>query len=446
MCSCKKSYTAAARALGCKVSSRDADALLSAFRAAGFEIVDFSEKADVYIINTCTVTNISDKKSRQTVSRALALNPEAVIAVAGCMSQVSPAAAAALRGVSIVAGTAGRAEIPEAALEMLRNGLPAAPVILTRDISQARVFDEETAEQAGRTRAYLKIQDGCDNFCSYCVIPYARGRSRSRALAAVRAEAERLAGEGFKEIVITGIHAESYGRDLSPPLRLLDAARAVSETPGVARARLSSLSPLAVTDEFLEGLTALGNVCAHFHLSLQSGCERTLAAMDRRYSAAFYAESARKIRGAFPGAALTTDIITGFPGETDRDFEESFRFCESVGFAKIHVFPFSPKKGTKAYALPGRVPASVKKERAARFLALSEESRRRFLAGFEGRVMPVLFERRAGGFSSGLTENYIAVSVREDFPPNAIAPVELTPENMTDYSNFTKRWQPKRRL
>ena len=429
--------TVAAATLGCKVNFYETEAMLALFKNAGYRVVDFSDKAAVYIINTCTVTNLGGKKSRQMIRRAAAANPEAVIAAVGCYVQESPEAAAAIAGVDILIGTADRLKIVEM-VESRDKSQKGAEIRVSGFGAKAEYEGFSVSETSGRQRAFVKIQDGCDRYCAYCVIPYVRGPVRSRPLAGVMAEAERLAASGRKEIVLSGIHLSSYGKDLSGE-GLIDVIKSVSGIAGLERIRLGSIEPGLVTEEFVGEIGRLPKLCDHFHLSLQSGCDKTLRNMNRRYLAADYAGAVSLLKSVWPGAAVTTDIIAGFPGETEADFRESLAFCESVGLAKIHVFPFSPKKGTRAFDMPGQVGPRVKAERAAEFLALSEKLSREFALGFAGRVMPVLFEEEIGNNNQyfGYTTNYIGVVKRfeEICPVNGILPVMIT-EDCVYFSKY----------
>ncbi len=397
--------------LGCKVNVYDTEAMTRLFADKGYVVTAFEEAADIYIINTCTVTNLGDKKSRQLIRRAKAQNPNAVIAVCGCYAEVNPDEVKKINGVSLVFGTKNRGQIVSAVEAFIKNESTSdenAPVYTGAYFNGD--YEELPVEKiSGRTRAFIKIQDGCDRFCSYCIIPYARGSVRSRKMSDVIAEVNGFSQNGYKEIVLVGIHVASYGKDLENT-DLLTLVRQLHDTPGIERIRFSSLDPTLMTDEFVDGLAALPKVCNHFHLSLQSGCDKTLAAMNRRYTASEYARAVTKIRAAFPDCAITTDMIVGFPGESDEDFADSYSFAEAMRFSKIHVFPFSPKTGTKAAGLPGQLPSPVKDARAKKLIALSDKMAAEFVEGVIGKQLTVLFERKTGEDTyEGHSTNYIVV-------------------------------------
>lgn len=396
--------------LGCKVNLYDTEAMMELFFKKGYEIVDFSEFADIYIINTCTVTNLGDKKSRQMIRRAKRRNPNAIVAATGCYAQVAGDEVAKTEGINIVVGTKQRKEIVE-----IIEGYAAENGVLNTvsDIMGEHEFEPLSVENLkGRTRAYIKIQEGCNRFCTYCIIPFARGPIRSRRSEDVVSEVKRLAENGFKEIVLAGIHIASYGKDLKD-MSLIKIIKEVHNIDGIERIRFSSVEPLVVTDEFIREIKKLPKVCDHFHLSLQSGCNKTLKRMNRHYTAEEYEQAVLKLREALPEAAVTTDIIVGFPGETEEDFEESVAFAKKIKLAKIHTFPYSPKKGTAAAKYSGQLSNEIKTERSRRMIQVSNELNREFLAGFYAKVMPVLFESRIGDdVYEGHTTNYITVHTK----------------------------------
>lgn len=408
--------------LGCKVNSYDTQALEERFAAAGYAVVPFEEAADVYVINTCTVTHFGDSKSRQLLRRARRRNPDAVIIAAGCYAQTAPEEVLALPEVDAVIGTKARGRIVALAAELLES----------RDKRDAvAAFDsEETYEPLaisrtdGHTRAYVKVQEGCRQFCTYCIVPYARGPLRSRSVEDTVAEVRRLVRAGYQEIVLTGIHIASWQQDGKS---LIDLIEAVCAVPGLRRLRLSSLEPRLVTEDFLTRAAALPAFCPHFHLSLQSGAEQTLRRMGRRYSPAEYAGIVADIRRIFPDAAVTTDVIVGFPGETDADFNESLKFCQDIGFAKIHVFRYSPRRGTPAADFKNPVDGGVKHERARVFSEMEQASRQAFFRAQDGKDEEVLFERAVSpGVYAGHTTNYIPVEAESDTPLDGlIVPVRL---------------------
>lgn len=397
----------ASHALGCKVNQYESEAIAELFAQRGYEIVDIDESADVYIINTCTVTNFGDKKSRQLIRKVKRQNPNAIIAAIGCYAQTQPDKIREVDGVNLIIGTKGRKDVVDLVEKYSRDmGI----VSTVSDVLKEHTFEHLSIQRlAGRTRAYLKIQDGCSQFCSYCIIPYARGPVRSRDVQDIIDEVNNLAENGFKEIILTGIHVASYGKDLINTT-LIDVIRRVQEIKGIERIRFSSIEPNIVTEEFASELSKMSKVCDHFHLSLQSGCDRTLKRMNRKYDTAKYAESVDILRKYFPNTAVTTDIIAGFPDETDEDFEESIAFAERIGFSKIHAFPYSPKEGTPAARMQNQVLNAVKNERTARLIALSDKMADKFISRFIGQTMPVLYELQVSDcVYEGYTTNYIRV-------------------------------------
>lgn len=403
---------AASFALGCKVNQYESEAIAELFAEKGYEIVGIDEEADVYVINTCTVTNFGDKKSRQLIRKVKRQNENAIVAVVGCYAQTAPKELMEIAGVNLVIGTKDRAQIVEMVEQYDRaNGVENH----VSDIMKERVFEPLSIQKlANRTRAYLKIQDGCSQYCSYCIIPYARGPIRSREPQEVVAEVKRLAENGFKEVVLTGIHVASYGKDRRDT-SLLDILKQVHEVEGIERIRFSSIEPNVVTEEFAQTMATLPKVCDHFHLSLQSGCDKTLKEMNRKYDTEKYRQAAATLRKYLPKVALTTDIIVGFPGETEEDFRESYAFAEEIGFAKIHVFPYSPKRGTPAAARKDQLLNAVKAERSHTLIQLSDRMAADFLADAVGTDAEVLYERAVGeGIYEGHTTNYMKVHGRSE--------------------------------
>ena len=389
--------------LGCKVNQYDTQMMSEKFVSAGHTVVGFDEQADVYIINTGTVTQISDKKSRNMISRVRRAHPGAVIAVCGCFSQVSPEQAAAIPGVGIVLGTRNRADILYYVNEYLKTGRQIVDVQSSSDIS-----DEKISGFSDKTRAILKIEDGCRNFCSYCLIPFARGKIISKAPEMVVAEATAVAAAGYKEIVLTGIHLSSYGIDLGS-VTLADVIESVANVEGVRRIRLGSLEPTVITPAFVDRISKVDALCPSFHLSLQSGCDKTLKAMNRRYSARQYAGAVGLLREYFKDCAVTTDVIVGFPGETDEDFKQSCDFIDEIGFAKVHIFPYSKRSGTKAAQMENQILKSVKQQRERLLCEIERKNRMEFMSRFVNKTVYVLTERCENGVCSGFTENYIHV-------------------------------------
>ncbi len=402
--------------LGCKVNQADTEAMQGLFAARGYEVVPFESVADVYVLNTCSVTHLGERKSRQCIRRAIRTNPEAVVAVTGCYAQVAAAEVAAIPGVDLIVGTQDRHRIVDLAEQAATED---GQVQAVGDIMKADAFEDvPLAEEAPeRTRAFLKIQEGCENYCTYCIIPYARGRLRSRSLESVRREAAKLIRQGFAEIVLTGIHLGAYGREWQDEKRTLAAAvREILELPGLGRLRISSMESIEVEPELLQLMSRDERLCPHLHLPLQGGDNRLLQAMNRHYSTADFAAQAAEIRALLPDVAISTDIIVGFPGETEEMFANSLAFVERLGFAKVHVFPYSRRSGTPAASFAQQVPEDVKKERAQRMQEVAAKSAARFAQTFVGRTMEVLFEHPGpDGRPTGLTGNYLRVKL----PPQA---------------------------
>lgn len=399
--------------LGCKVNQFDTDAMRELFEQAGYETVDFDESADIYLINTCTVTSTGDQKSRQMISRAHAKNPSAKIVVAGCYAQRDPDRVRLLPGVSLLIGSKERSRIVEL-VEGLKEGQ--APLSAVGNLAGERAFELLGATHESRTRAQLKIQEGCDRFCTYCIIPYARGPLRSRPLADIRSQFGQLAENGYLEVVLTGIHLMSYGKDLQDGTTLLDAIAEADGFPAIRRIRLGSLEPQLLSDEFVAGLANNPKVCRQFHLSLQSGSAGVLRRMGRRYTPAEYAACAQRLRQAMPGCAITTDVIVGFPGETEAEFDETLRFVEETALCRIHVFPYSRREGTAAACMPGQLSRAVKAQRARRLCALAQRLEQSYLESMVGTAQEVLFEEAKDGFIEGYTGTYARVRVNGASP------------------------------
>ena len=416
---------AASFALGCKVNQYESEAIAELFQKKGYEIVDIDDEADVYVINTCTVTNFGDKKSRQLIRKVKRQNENAIVCVVGCYAQTAPQELMKVEGVNLVLGTKDRAQIVEMVENYkVENGVESH----VSDIMKERLFEPLSIQKlANRTRAYLKIQDGCSQYCSYCIIPYARGPIRSREPQDVIAEVKRLAENGFKEVVLTGIHVASYGKDRRDT-SLIEILRQVHEVEGIERIRFSSIEPNVVTEEFAQAIADMPKVCDHFHLSLQSGCDKTLKEMNRKYDTEKYRQAVATLRRYLPEVALTTDIIAGFPGETEEDFQASYDFAKEIGFAKIHAFPYSPKKGTPAAARKDQLLNAVKSERSHKLIELSDKMADDFIQAYVGREVEVLFERAIGeGVYEGHTTNYIKVkATSEKDLTNVICRVSVT--------------------
>ena len=385
--------------LGCKVNQYETEAMLELYINAGYQSVDFDEYADVYVINTCTVTSISDRKSRQMIRRAKRLNPDAFIIVCGCYAQTAPDKVLAIEGVNLVLGTNERSKIVELT-EQQYNGA------IVNNISSMRDFEKLTINDTKhRSRAYVKVQEGCNQFCSYCIIPYARGPIRSRPLNEIVEESKNLVKSGFSEIIYVGIHVASYGLD-TKDADLADMLIAVNEIAGLKRIRLSSIEPMTLDKSFCERIKGCDKLCPHFHLSLQSGCDATLSRMNRRYTTDEYYEIIKGLRTYFPGCAITTDIMAGFPGETDEEFSETLEFVEKVYFAEAHIFKYSRRAGTKADKMPNQISPEVKDARSKALFTVCDKSHEEFLKSHVGRTLDILFEERVGEYLEGKTPDY----------------------------------------
>ncbi len=404
--------------LGCRVNSYESDAMCGILRANGYEIVPDDEPADICIVNTCTVTNIADRKSRQMISRCHKLSPEAIIIVTGCWSQREPQAAMRLEGVCAVLGTAEKQRIAQICGELITEKQQSDDWIKAQsyvaDVMHKHDFEELSAVAEGRTRAYLKIQDGCNRFCTYCAIPFARGAIRSRSLESVRHELEILDESGFAEVVLTGIHLTDYGKDIGG-VTLADAVDCTAGLGNIKRIRLGSLEPHGMSDELISRLTRNPRVCRQFHLSLQSGSTSVLQRMRRGYTAEEYLDIVAKLRSSYGEAgervAFTTDIIAGFPGETYEEHRETLAFMDKVGFARVHVFPYSRRSGTVAASMPGQLTNAEKAERAQELIKRGRELERDFLLRFIGRREQILIEtQNPEGSWSGFTDSYVRAS------------------------------------
>lgn len=405
--------TVAYHNLGCKVNAYEMDAMLQALRQSGYQIVPFEEKADIYIVNTCTVTNIADRKSRQMLHKAKKTNPEGIVVAVGCYVQSDTQAVEADSAVDLMVGNNRKKDLV-AILENYFKGISQESVI---DINHTSEYEEMrlTATEE-HTRAYIKIQDGCNQFCTYCMIPYARGRVRSRKKSDVIEEIKGLVRAGYKEFVLTGIHISSYGMDCKGEQEnLLTLAQAIDGIDGVERLRLGSLEPRIVTEEFAESLAKLRHICPHFHLSLQSGCETVLKRMNRHYTPEEYLQGVECLRRVFAHPAITTDIIVGFPGETPEEFEQTRQFAAAVRFYEMHIFKFSKRKGTKAAVMPGQVPEGIKTQRSGILQCMELQDSRDFRAFYIGRDAQVLFEEKKefGGqeYWVGHTREYVKVAL-----------------------------------
>lgn len=407
--------------LGCKVNQYETEAMEENFEKNSYKIVNDDEVADVYVINTCTVTNLSDRKSRQFIRRAKKTNEDSIIAVVGCYSQVSPDEVFEIEGVDVVIGTTDRERIVELCEKAKEKN---EKINIVRDIKTQKEFETINIDDIkSKTRAYIKIQDGCNQYCSYCIIPYARGPIRSRDLQDIISETEKLAKVGFKEVVLTGIHVASYGKEKSK-INLTTVLEDVSNIDGIQRVRLSSIEPTLIDDEFMERILATGKVCDHFHLSLQSGSDTVLKRMNRKYTTGQYKDIVNLIKRYMPNAGITTDIIVGFPGETDVEFEETYKFVKEIGFSRIHVFKYSPRKGTPAADSKEQIDGNIKNTRSERLISLGDNLMSEFYSKFIGSTLSVLFEEESNKeveFIEGYTTNYIRVKAKNK--PNIIGEI-----------------------
>ncbi len=394
--------------LGCKTNFYESQAMAELFREKGYEIIE-KGRADIYVINTCTVTGTGAQKSRQHIRKAKKENPDAIVAVTGCYSQVEPEEVEKLAEVDVMVGTSGRARIVELVEEAFRG----RRIIEHKDIMKVRDYEELClTPMQSRIRANVKIEDGCNNFCTYCIIPYARGPVRSRSIEKIVEEVWLLSKNGYAEIVLTGIHIGSYGKDLNDGTGLIDVVEAVCGVEGIKRVRLGSVEPVVITEDFVKRAAKLKNLCPQFHLSLQSGCDATLARMKRRYTAAEFAAAVERLRKYIKDTSITTDVIVGFPGETENEFKESYDFCEKIGFMQMHIFKYSKRKGTVAEKMPRQVPEEIKDERSDLMIALGDEMKKEFYDGYRGVEAEVLVEQKMkNGKYHATTANYMDVYI-----------------------------------
>lgn len=416
--------------LGCKVNQYETELMAQSLKEAGYKIVPHAEEADIYIINSCTVTAVSNQKTRQSVRAFKRKHPECITILAGCMSQAYPEQAEQLSEADIVIGNTEHKQLPALIEAYLREK---ERILDIRPHEAGEAFESGIiSDFSGKTRAEMKIEDGCNRFCAYCAIPYARGRVRSKPMADIRAEAGRLAAAGYKEIVLVGINLSAYdagGADIA------DAVHAVAQEEGIRRVRLGSLEPDHISDDILARLAAEEKFCPQFHISLQSGCDATLKAMNRHYTAAEYAALARQLRERFADCTITTDIMVGFPGESEEDFAQSMAFARQIGFEKMHVFPYSVREGTRAASMPGQIPKAVKAARAKKMGALAQEMREQFFRAQIGKEYEVLFETKKGAYNTGHTKNYLPVKVAtEENLQDSIRTVRITAAGKEDCS------------
>ena len=400
--------TVAFHTLGCKVNTYESNAMLKIFNEAGYQEVDFKQVADVYVISTCTVTNTGDSKSRQMIRKAIRKNPKATICVVGCYSQTAPEEIEKIEGVGVVLGTQYRSDIVKYVDEHLETG---EMVIKVDNVMNLRKFEDLNIDRFKNTRAFLKIQDGCNNFCTYCIIPYARGRVRSRQKESVLNQAQRLVDNGYVEIVLTGIHTAGYGEDLDD-YSFYELLVDLVKIKGLKRLRISSIETSQISDEIIDLIGSNEIIVDHLHVPLQAGSDATLKRMNRKYTTAEYLEKINKIRSYLPNIAFTTDVIVGFPGETDEEFEETYNFIKQVNYSELHVFPYSPRKNTPAAKMKDQVNDQIKHERANRLLQLSKELNHEFALKQIGKTLKVLFEKRDGEYLIGHAGDYLKVKVK----------------------------------
>lgn len=399
--------------LGCKVNQYETNAMAQKFIEHGYEVVEFDEYADVYIVNTCTVTNVADRKSRQMLRRAKEINKDATLVACGCYAQVARDELKKIPEIDLIIGNNEKNDI----IQIVENHISqkGAEDLVSDVMYKLDYVELGTTTYTEKTRAVIKVQDGCDRFCSYCLIPYARGHIRSRKIENVIEEIKKVVEEGINEVVITGIHIASYGRDFKGEnIGLIDLLEEINKIQGLHRIRLGSIEPTIITDEFVERLSKLDKICDHFHLSLQSGCTETLKRMNRRYTTEEFRDVTKRLRAKFPNAALTTDIIVGFPGETDDEFNTTYEFLKDIAFYKMHIFKYSQRKGTKAAVMPNQVDGKIKEERSKKLIELSNENEYNYNKKYIGKQVEVLFEEREGEYLKGHTTNYIVVKHKTD--------------------------------
>ena len=406
--------------LGCKVNQYETNAMEQQFIKNNYEIVENTQKADIYVINTCTVTNMAERKSRQMLRRVKEINPFAVLVVCGCYAQVAKNELEQIPEIDIILGINEKNEIVQIVenyMEKMAEQNKKSQEAEIDDVSKQKEFlDFGDVTYTEKNRAVVKVQDGCNMFCSYCIIPYARGRIRSRKIESVVSEIKKIAKEEIKEVVITGIHVASYGKDFdnentSKKIRLIDLLEAINKIDGIDRIRLSSLEPTIVDEEFATRLSKLDKICDHFHLSLQSGCDETLKRMNRKYTTQIYRDAVATLRKYYPEASFTTDVIVGFPDETDEEFAKTYEFLKEIDFYRLHVFKYSPRRGTVAEKMPNQIDGNKKEERSNKLIELSNSTENKHNQSYIGKTVKVLFEEFEDGFFKGHTTNYMMVKV-----------------------------------
>ena len=402
----------------------ETNAMAEQFIDNNYKVVDFEEFADVYIINTCTVTNMSDRKSRQIIRRAKQINPDSILVATGCYAQTAQEELEQIADIDLIVGNTEKKDIVKI-VEQYGDNRDSERVKISDINKQKEFVDFGSVTYTEKTRAVIKVQDGCNNFCSYCIIPYAKGRVRSRKLENVVKEITEIAANGIKEVVITGIHVASYGIDFDNDTRLIDLLEAIQKIDGIERIRLGSLEPNIITEEFVNRLKKVTKMCDHFHLSLQSGCDETLKRMNRKYTAEAFEKEVNLLRKTFPNVALTTDVIVGFPEETEEEFNETYKYLSKIRFAKLHVFKYSPRKGTVAAKMKNQIDSAVKEKRSHKLIEQSNECEIEFLDRYIGKKVKVLFEKQDGKYIKGHTTNYLVVKVKEKKLENQIKEVKI---------------------
>ena len=413
--------------LGCKVNQYETNAMIEQFIKANYKIVDFEGIADIYVINTCTVTNMSDRKSRQIIRRVKQINPNSILVVTGCYAQVASKELEKIEEIDLILGNTEKKDI----VKITENYT--GKINLTDINNQKEFVDFGTTTYTEKTRAVIKVQDGCNNFCSYCIIPYAKGRVRSRNLENIIKEIESIVKKGIQEVVITGIHVASYGLDFKDKnISLIDLLEEINKIEGLKRIRLGSLEPNIITDEFVERLKKVDKICDHFHLSLQSGCDDTLKRMNRKYTTEDFEKVVERLRANFPNVALTTDIIVGFPGETEEEFNITYKYLEKIKFYQMHVFKYSQRKGTRAAVMPNQIDGNIKEERSHRLIELSNKNEKDFLNNYIGKTVEVLFEQEEGEYTKGHTSNYIMVKINKKGIENKIMKVKIIVDDKSE--------------
>ncbi len=413
--------------LGCKVNQYETNAMIEKFIEKNYKIVNFEEKSDIYIINTCTVTNMSDRKSRQIIRRVKQINPESLLVVTGCYAQVAAKELEAIEEIDLIVGNTEKNDIVKIVEEKINRKNHDKKIMMTDINKQKEFVDFGTITYTEKTRAVIKVQDGCNNFCSYCIIPYAKGRVRSRDLESIVSEIKSIVKKGLQEVVITGIHIASYGIDFKDSnIRLIDLLEEINKIEGLKRIRLGSLEPNIITDEFVKRLKKVDKICDHFHLSLQSGCNQILKRMNRKYTTEDFDLVVERLRNTFPRVALTTDIIVGFPGETEEEFNTTYEYLKKVKFYKMHIFKYSQRKGTRAAIMPNQVDSSIKEKRSHKLIELSNRNEKEFLDKYIGKTVEVLFEQEDGEYTKGHTSNYMLVNIKSKNTENKFKNVEIS--------------------